>query len=89
MLRAANRGRGAVALVVMRHRPAAALPDRQPRLGAIKGLDLALFIDRQVDELKASHHGLSRKPQRPSQTLCLGPRLPPKSSIKSPVRNKR
>ena len=31
----------------MRHRPAAALLHRQPRLGAVKGLDLALFIDRQ------------------------------------------
>jgi hypothetical protein len=27
--------------------PAAALLHRQPRLGAVKGLDLALFIDRQ------------------------------------------
>ena len=42
-----EQGRGAVALVVMRHRPAAALLHRQPRLGAVKGLDLALFIDRQ------------------------------------------
>jgi len=40
-------GRGAVALVVMRRRHAAALLHRQPRLGAVKGLDLALFIDRQ------------------------------------------
>ena len=39
--------RGAVALVVMRHRPAAALLHRQPRLGAVEGLDLALFIDRK------------------------------------------
>jgi len=31
----------------MRHRPAAALLHRQPRLGAVEGLDLALFIDRQ------------------------------------------
>ena len=42
-----EQGRGAVALVVMRHRPAAALLHRQARLGAVKGLDLALFIDRQ------------------------------------------
>jgi hypothetical protein len=42
-----EQGRGAVALVVMRHRPAPALLHRQPRLGAVKGLDLALFIDRQ------------------------------------------
>ena len=39
-----EQGRG---VVVMRHRPAAALLHRQPRLGAVKGLDLALFIDRQ------------------------------------------
>ena len=39
--------RGAVALVVVRHCPAAALLHRQPRLGAVEGLDLALFIDRQ------------------------------------------
>jgi hypothetical protein len=42
-----EQGRGAVALEVMRHRPAPALLHRQPRLGAVKGLDLALFIDRQ------------------------------------------
>ena len=46
-----EQGRGAVALVVMRHRPAAALLHRQPRLGAVKGLDLALFIDRQHQSL--------------------------------------
>src|SRR5438046_3862709 len=46
MLRAAN-SRGAIALVVMRHRPAAALLHRQPRLGAVERLDLAFFIDRQ------------------------------------------
>ena len=43
--------RGAVALVVMGHRPAPALLHRQPRLGAVKGLDLALFIDRQYQGL--------------------------------------
>jgi hypothetical protein len=42
-----EQGRGAFAFVVMRHRPAAALLHRQPRLGAVKGLDWALFIDRQ------------------------------------------
>jgi hypothetical protein len=31
----------------MRHRPAAALLHRQPRLGAVERLDLAFFIDRQ------------------------------------------
>src|SRR3974390_2801133 len=42
-----EQGSGAIALVVMRHRPAAALLHRQPRLGAVEGLDLALFINRQ------------------------------------------
>ena len=42
-----KQGRGAVALVVMRHRPAAALLHRQSRLGAVERLDLAFFIDRQ------------------------------------------
>ena len=61
-----EQGRGAVALVVMRHRPAAALLHRQPRLGAIKGLDLALFIDRQ-------HQGLVGRINRsrdPIARLC-------------------
>lgn len=39
--------RGAVALVVVRHRPAAALLHRQPRLSAVERQDLALFINRQ------------------------------------------
>jgi hypothetical protein len=53
--------RGAVTLVVMRHGPAAAGLERQPRLGAVKRLDLALFIDRQHDrmirwvEIEANH----------------------------------
>lgn len=42
-----EQGRGALALIVMRHRPAAAFLHRQSRLGAVQGLDLALFIDRQ------------------------------------------
>jgi hypothetical protein len=37
-----KQGRGAVALVVMRHRPAAALLHRQPGLGAVEGLDFRL-----------------------------------------------
>jgi hypothetical protein len=43
--------RGAVALVVVGHRPGAALLHRQRRLRAIKRLDLALFVHTQ-------HHGL-------------------------------
>ena len=36
---------GAVALVVVGHRPAAARLHRQPRLGAVERLDLALLVD--------------------------------------------
>ena len=46
MLSAANRVAVPLCLY-MRDRPAAALFHRQPRLGAVKGLDLALFIHRQ------------------------------------------
>ena len=49
-----KQGRGAVALVVVRHRAGAALLHRQARLGAVERLDLALFIDRQ-------HQGFVRR----------------------------
>ena len=39
--------RRAVALVVVGHRPAAALLHRQARLGAVERLDLRLLVDRQ------------------------------------------
>ena len=42
---------GAVAFVVVRHRPSAARLHRQPRLGAVERLDLALLIDRQNDRM--------------------------------------
>ncbi len=48
-----QRGR-AVALVVMRHGAAAPALERQPRLGAVERLDLALFVHRQ-------HHGMGRR----------------------------
>ena len=60
-----EQGRGAVALVVMRHRPAAALLHRQARLGAVKGLDLALFIDRQ-------HQGLVGRIEVEADAYCTG-----------------
>jgi hypothetical protein len=41
-----EQGRRAMPLVVMRHRPAAALLHRQPRLGAVERLDLRLLVDR-------------------------------------------
>ena len=44
--RGEQRGR-AVAFVVVRHRPGATFLHRQPRLGAVEGLDLALLIDRE------------------------------------------
>jgi hypothetical protein len=48
-----EQGRGAVPLIVMRHRLTAARLDRQSGLGAVEGLDLALLVDRQ-------HHGMGR-----------------------------
>lgn len=38
---------GAIALIIMGHRLAASLLQRQARLGAVKGLDLRLLIDAQ------------------------------------------
>lgn len=49
-------GRGAVALVIVRHRAAAAPFERQPRLGAVQRLDLALFVHTE-------HHRLLRRIQ--------------------------
>ena len=46
--------RRAIAFVIMRHRPALAGFERQPRLGAVEGLDLALFVD-------GDDHGVSRR----------------------------
>src|SRR5712691_6316674 len=40
--------RRAVALIVVRHRPAAALLHRQPWLGAVERLDLRLLVDRHT-----------------------------------------
>ena len=42
---------GAMALVVMGHGASSALFHRQPRLGAIEGLDLALLVDREDDRM--------------------------------------
>lgn len=47
-----EQGCGAIPLVVMRHGAAAPLLRRQSRLGPIKRLDLALFIDRQHDGMR-------------------------------------
>ncbi len=46
-----EQGRRAVALVVMGHRAGATALDREARLGAIQGLDLALLINAQHDRL--------------------------------------
>jgi hypothetical protein len=43
--------RGAVALVVMGHRSAAARLERQPRLGAVERLDLAPLVEREDDRV--------------------------------------
>ena len=48
--RGEQRGR-AVALVVVGHRAGAPLLHRQPRLGAVERLDLALLVDRQHDRM--------------------------------------
>ncbi len=42
-----EQGGRAVALVVVGHRGAAPLLHRQPRLGAVEGLDLALLVDAE------------------------------------------
>ena len=44
-------GRGPVPFVVVGHGPAAPLLHGQPRLRALQGLDLALFIHAQDDSL--------------------------------------
>jgi hypothetical protein len=63
-----QRGR-AVALVVVRHRPGAALLHRQARLGPVEGLNLALLVDRQ-------HHSMSRRIDvQPDDVLDLGGEL--------------
>jgi hypothetical protein len=49
-----KQGGGAVSLVIMGHRPASPRLDRQARLGAVKRLDLALFIDTE-------HHRVRRR----------------------------
>ena len=49
-----EQGGGAVPLVVVCHGLAASRLDRQSGLGAVEGLDLALFINRQ-------HHGMGRR----------------------------
>ena len=48
--------RGAIALVVMGHRSAFARLERQAGLGAIKGLDLGLFVDRQDEGVGGWRH---------------------------------
>src|ERR1700737_3779705 len=48
-----EQGGGAVPLVIVRHGLAAPGLDRQSGLGAVEGLDLALFVNRQ-------HHGMRR-----------------------------
>jgi len=44
-----EQGGGAVALVVVGHSPGLARLERQPRLGAIEGLNLGLLVDREHD----------------------------------------
>ena len=46
-----EQGGGAMPDIIVRHRPGLAGLERQARLGAIEGLDLALFVDRQHDRM--------------------------------------
>ena len=46
-----EQGRGAVAFVVVGHRPGPALLHRQARLGAVERLDLALFVHAEHDRV--------------------------------------
>ena len=48
--------RGAVALVVVGHGRGPSLLHRQPRLGAVERLDLALLVDRQHDRVRRRVH---------------------------------
>ena len=48
--------RRAVALVIVGHRPALAGLDRQARLGAVEGLDLALFVNGDDDGVHGRVH---------------------------------
>ena len=48
--------RRAIALVIVGHRPALAGLDRQARLGAVEGLDLALFVDGDDDGVHGRVH---------------------------------
>ncbi len=64
--RAANRVGGAVALIVVGHRPAAPRLQRQTRLGAVERLDLRLLID-------AEHHRVRRRVNvKPDDVAQLG-----------------
>src|SRR6516165_1741795 len=57
-----EQGGRAVPLVIMRHSLTTPRLDRQPRLGAVEGLDLALFVEREhhtrgpVDRRKGRQH---------------------------------
>src|SRR5260370_34373704 len=43
---------GKIPIQVVDHRPAAPLLHRQPRLGAVERLDLALLVDREHDRVR-------------------------------------
>ena len=48
--------RGAMALVVVGHGPAPALLHRQSRLGPVKRLDLAFFVDGEHERVRGRRH---------------------------------
>jgi len=51
-----EQGGGAVAFIVVGHGATFARLERQARLGAVEGLDLALFVDRQDDRVSRRVH---------------------------------
>src|SRR5713226_7452189 len=50
-LQSGEQGGGAVAFVIVGHRAATPLLNRQPRLGAIQGLNLTLFVHAEYQRL--------------------------------------
>jgi len=50
-LKSREQGGGAVALIVVRHRPATAFLDRKTRLRSVQCLNLAFFVNAQYNRL--------------------------------------
>ena len=63
-----EQGGGAVALVIMGHGGAFARLQRQARLGAVQGLDLALLIDGQHHRVAGRRHVMANQTTAPTST---------------------